>query len=36
MGIVVSPDDHALEISTKGGAAQIESLTVYELKSAWQ
>jgi hypothetical protein len=36
MGIVVSPENRSLEISTQGGTAQIESLTVYELQSAWK
>ncbi len=36
MGIVVPADNHFLEISAKGGTAQIESLTVYELQSAWK
>ena len=36
MGIVVPPDDHSLEITAKGGTAQIESLTVYELESTWK
>jgi fructan beta-fructosidase len=36
MGIVVSPENKSLEISAKGGTAQIESLTVYELQSAWK
>ena len=36
MGIVVPPENQSLEISAKGGAAQIESLMVYELQSAWK
>ena len=36
MGIVVAPDNQSLGIAAKGGTAQIESLTVYELKSAWK
>ena len=36
MGIVVPSDNRALEISAKGGTAQMESLTVYELQSAWE
>ena len=36
MGMVVPSDNHSLEVSAKGGTAQIESLTVYELQSAWK
>ncbi len=36
MGMVVSPENKSLELSAKGGNAQIESLTVYELQSAWK
>ena len=36
MGIVIPADNNSLEISAKGGTAQIESLTVYELESAWK
>jgi fructan beta-fructosidase len=36
MGIVVPPENRSLEITAKGGVAKIESLTVYELQSAWQ
>lgn len=36
MGIVVPADNRSLEISAKGGTAQIGSLTVYELQSAWK
>ena len=36
MGIVVPPDNRSLQISAKGGTAQIESLTIYELQSAWK
>lgn len=36
MGIVIPTDNHSLELTAKGGTAQIESLTVYELQSAWK
>ncbi len=36
MGIVVASDNQSLEISAKGGAARIESLTVYELQTTWK
>ncbi len=36
MGIVVPPDNRSLQISAKGGEAQIASLTIYELQSAWK
>lgn len=36
MGVVVPSNNHTLEISAQGGTAQIESLTVYELQSAWE
>ena len=36
MGIVIPSDNNALELSAKGGTAQVESLIVYELQSAWK
>jgi len=36
MGIVVPADNKSVAISAKGGAAEIEALTVYELQSAWK
>jgi fructan beta-fructosidase len=36
MGVVVPPENLSLGIATKGGTAQIKSLTVYELESAWK
>jgi sucrose-6-phosphate hydrolase SacC (GH32 family) len=36
MGVVVALDNKSLAISAKGGAAQINSMTAYELKSAWK
>lgn len=35
MAMRMSPTDHALKISCKGGGAEIISLKVHELKSAW-
>ena len=36
MGAILPQDNHSLEISATGGAAEIKSLQVYELKSAWK
>lgn len=36
MGMLIPADKHGLEIYAKGGAAQICSLKVYDLKSAWE
>ena len=36
MGMILPADKTALELSAKGGSAHINSLKVYELKSAWK
>jgi fructan beta-fructosidase len=36
MGVIVPQDNLSLEISAQGGAARINSLEVYPLKSSWQ
>jgi sucrose-6-phosphate hydrolase SacC (GH32 family) len=36
MGVIVPHDNLSLEISARGGAARINSLEVYPLKSSWQ
>ena len=36
MGVIVPHDNLSLEISAQGGAARINSLEVYRLKSSWQ
>jgi sucrose-6-phosphate hydrolase SacC (GH32 family) len=36
MGMVVPEKNHSLALTVKGGEAQIHSMTVFELKSAWQ
>jgi fructan beta-fructosidase len=36
MGVIVPENNRTLEIYAKGGAARINSLEVYELKSAWE
>lgn len=36
MGTIIPADKTALEIYAKGGSAQISSLKVYDLKSAWK
>jgi fructan beta-fructosidase len=35
VGVVVPSESHALELSAKGGTAQIEQLRVHHLRSAW-
>jgi fructan beta-fructosidase len=34
-GVIVPSENHSMEVFAKGGAAKINSLEVYELKSAW-
>ncbi len=36
MGLALSPENQSLAIEAQGGDAEINSLTVYELKSAWE
>ncbi|MHC4072877.1 MAG: GH32 C-terminal domain-containing protein, partial [Planctomycetota bacterium] len=36
MGVILADNSKSLEIFTKGGATKVESLDVYELRSAWQ
>jgi len=35
MGVIVPAENTSLELRAKGGTARVHSLTVYELKSAW-
>ncbi|HTI71590.1 MAG TPA: GH32 C-terminal domain-containing protein [Candidatus Limnocylindria bacterium] len=36
MGIALSAENHSMKLSAKEGEAHIDSMTVYELKSAWK
>lgn len=36
MGMIIPADKTALELYAKGGTAHINSLKVYDLKSAWR
>ncbi|TKJ36998.1 MAG: 2,6-beta-D-fructofuranosidase [Planctomycetes bacterium B3_Pla] len=36
MGVILADNSKSLEIFTKGGATEVESLDVYELRSAWR
>jgi fructan beta-fructosidase len=36
MGVMVSPENQSLNLCSKGGAAKIDSLLIYPLKSAWK
>ncbi|MBI2926398.1 MAG: GH32 C-terminal domain-containing protein [Verrucomicrobia bacterium] len=36
MGVILPPENRSLEIFARGGAAEIASLKVHELKSAWR
>jgi fructan beta-fructosidase len=36
MGVIVSGENHSLEVYARGGSAALHSLKVYEMKSAWQ
>ena len=36
MGMILADNPKSLEIFTKGGNTEIESLTVFQLRSAWR
>ncbi len=36
MGVILADNSKSLEIFTKGGSTEVESLDVYELRSAWR
>ncbi len=36
MGVILADNSRTLEIFTKGGSTEVESLDVYELRSAWR